>query len=74
VAVFGQQRFSAMLRLEVVREGRALAGFLGGTQAFELLAALGDQLVMVFGRMGVVFLRHGTSGWGRARPAHNPLF
>ena len=46
--------------LEVVGERCAFAFALPLTDGFELLAALGDQLVFVLGRVGGIVFRHGA--------------
>jgi hypothetical protein len=50
-----------MAWLEVIREGHALAQTLGLAQGLEFLAALGNQLVVILGRGGGVWVRHGRS-------------
>src|SRR6185369_12974270 len=64
--VHAVQRSGVVVRLEVVREGGPAFGLRGGTDTGKLLAAFGDQLVLVGG-----LLRRGGGGhrgsWGPKR-------
>jgi hypothetical protein len=66
-AVGGMQLVGVRVGLEVVREGDALALALRLAQGLELLAAFGDQLVVV----GLGGVGHGVGGDARAA---NPTF
>ena len=69
-AVRRMQRGRLRVRLEVVREGGATALALRIAQGLELLAAFGDQLVVVRRRGGLGFGHEGQRG--RAAEGRNP--